>query len=159
MKPLDVRLHEAAAHATRLFVEAARSNHTKSDFLIHEDPAGDMTVASLVFTILHTGAEYNPARAYHESETVTWKEPVYLEDYRAPETPQEAPQRAEEVEVEEVPMKMRVDDAPPPNFPDQTPCARCTKPRWKHHADETGGYAACREFIDKNQLALSLTNT
>ena len=136
-KPIDVRLHEAAAQATRLFVEAARSNHTKADFIIHEDPAGDMTVASLVFTILHTGAE-----------------PVSIDDYRAPETPQEAPQRAEEVEVEEVPMKMRVDDAPPPNFPDQTPCARCTKPRWKHQADETGGYAACREFIEKNQLAL-----
>lgn len=137
MKPLDVRMHEAAAQATSLFVEAARSNHTKSDFLIHEDPAGDMTVASLVFTILHTGAE-----------------PVSIDDYRAPETPQEAHQRAEEVEVEEVPMKMRVDDAPPPNFPEQTPCQRCHLPQWKHHADDKGGYATCREFIDSRQTAL-----
>jgi hypothetical protein len=151
MKPLDVRLHETAAQATRLFVEAARSNHTRSDFLIHEDPAGDMTVASLVFTILHTGGL---TREIERFSIV----PRSYEVVESPETPQEAHQRAEEVEVEEVPMKMRVDDAPPLNFPDQTPCARCTKPRWKHQADETGGYAACREFIDKNQLALSLTN-
>lgn len=139
MKPLDVRLHEAAAQATRLFVEAARSNHTKSDFLIHEDPAGDMTVASLVFTILHTGAE-----------------PVSIDAYKAAQSPQEASQSVVEEKVEEVPMKMRVDDAPPPDFPDQSVCARpgCHKPKWKHYADENGGYQTCREFVDRAQFSL-----
>lgn len=72
----------------------------------------------------------------------------------ASQTPQEAAGDVIEEKVEEVPMKMRESDAPPLNFPEQTPCARCHKPKWKHYSDEVVGFATCREFVDIAQAHL-----
>lgn len=139
-KPLDVRLHDAVKQVSHLLTEAAGTPYTRTDFTMWEDPAGDTTSLSIGFTIMHTG---DLAR-----ETAT-PEPH--------QKPQEPAQSVVEDRAEEVPAVYRtLDDSPPPDFPDQTPCQRpaCGKPRWKHYADENGGYAACREFVDKNQMVL-----
>ena len=131
-KPLDVRLHDAAVQASRLLAAAAGTPHTKSNFMIEGDPADDTTTVTIVFTILHTG-EIAVERS---------------------ETPQEPAQRVVEPAMEEAHGKARVGDAPPPNFPEQTPCQRCHLPRWKHTADDKGGFAACKDFVDTRQAIL-----
>lgn len=142
MKPLDVRLFDAADKATAIFKEAAGTPFTKAEVAIQPSPDGEYTVLTLQFVVQHLGSVV-PLNEQHE-------EPVPTASPEPHETAQEPAGDTETVlpyyQTEE---QLEADS--------QIPCGRCHWAKWRHYVDDHGGFATCAEFVDAKQLTLSLS--
>lgn len=137
MKPLDVRLFDAADKATALLKASAGTPFTKTEVAIQPSPDGEYTVLTLQFVVQHLGSVV-PLNEQHE------------EPAAAPE-PHETPQEPAG-DAEPVPPYYQTEEHLQEGSQDV--CGRCKVVRWRHHADESGGYYSCKQFVDSRQAVL-----
>lgn len=150
MKPLDVRLFNAAEAATNILKEAAGTPFTKAEVAIQPSPDGEYTVLTLQFVVQHLGSvvplneQHEPMVADSVLEKVWGSE---ADDTIFAETPQEPAGDAETV-LPYYQTEEHLEEG------SQDVCGRCKVVRWRHHADESGGYYSCKQFVDAKQGVL-----